>query len=71
MGNTPSFAKVMQHQPVDDEATPVTLEDGQDSLDFLQAVYRDPRQPMRARIRCAIEAAQSSGRDLAQLPMAT
>ena len=26
-------------------------------LDFLCAVYRDPRQPMQRRLRCAVEAA--------------
>jgi hypothetical protein len=34
----------------------IDLPEGANSLDFLQAIYRDPRQPMLRRIKCAISA---------------
>jgi hypothetical protein len=34
----------------------IDLPPGANSLEFLQAIYRDPRQPMLRRIKCAISA---------------
>jgi hypothetical protein len=36
--------------------TPLAHAEGEHSLDFLQAVYRDPMQPLSVRMRAAIEA---------------
>jgi hypothetical protein len=37
------------------EEEPVTLE-GETSLQLLQAIYRDKKQPLNVRVRCAVEA---------------
>jgi hypothetical protein len=39
-----------------DEPQPIVLPPSATSLDYLQAIYRDPRQPETRRIRCAIAA---------------
>jgi hypothetical protein len=39
-----------------DDADAIVLPAGALSLDFLQAVYRDPRQPMSRRMRAAVAA---------------
>ncbi len=40
----------------DDEPEVIELAPGETSLDFLQRVYRNPRQPISQRMRAAIEA---------------
>ena len=53
----PYFADPKNLEVVDDE--PKKLEEGPEgetSLQLLQTVYRDRRQPLNVRVRCAVEA---------------
>ena len=56
MRHVPSFAKASERDKSTDAARVVELAEGEHSLDFLQAVYRDPMQPLSVRMRAAIEA---------------
>jgi hypothetical protein len=53
----PSFANPANLERRADGAG-IELADGATPLDFLEAVYRSPTQPMYQRMRAAIEAAQ-------------
>jgi len=55
MRHVPSFAKASERDKSTDAARVVELAEGEHSLDFLQAVYRDPMQPLSVRMRAAIE----------------
>ena len=52
----PELCQSIRADKSTDAARVVELAEGEHSLDFLQAVYRDPMQPLSVRMRAAIEA---------------
>jgi hypothetical protein len=58
MRHVPSFAKALEREhdaDAQEQSDPNPIDDA-NGLAFLQAIYRDPRQPLAVRLRAAIEA---------------
>jgi hypothetical protein len=51
-----TLSEIEAQQRLVEELDAIELPEGATSLDFLRAVYRDPRQPMSRRMRAAVAA---------------
>jgi hypothetical protein len=51
-----TLSEIEAQQRLVDELDAIELPEGASSLDFLRAIYRDPRQPMTRRMRAAVAA---------------